>query len=186
MVPGIWMRHLRVHYSATCPILYHIPFTLLEVLSGSRIQLPSLQVPRLLFLSVHIHYNMVVEMSKNIDTNGQSQVKGRLLSVLSLNEYLLSWFRVEWPLFLGERKTQNKEWSSHQSWFPPFNLRVPGPQDGERGPTVCWVAGSFLQWDLGQCLPQPHGWGHCVHHLQTAWLWGQWKSQHLCWSQGRF
>ena len=36
-----------------------------------------------------------------------------------------------------------------------FNLRVPGPQDGERGPAVCWVAGSFLQRDLGQCLPYP-------------------------------
>ena len=67
-----------------------------------------------------------------------------------------------------------------------FNLRVPGPQDGERGPPVCWVAGSFLQRDLGQCLPQPHGRHHCVRDLQAAWLWGQWNPQLFCWSQGRF
>ena len=146
----------------------------------------SLQVSRLVFLSVHICYIMVLEIFRKTDTNGQSQVKGRQLSLILPNGYLFSWLRDEWALFLGERKTQSTEQSANCVLSPPISIRVPGPQDGERGPAVCWVAGSFLQRDLGQCLPKPHGRHHCVHHLQSAWLWGQWKSQHLCWSQGRF
>jgi len=110
MVPGTWMRLLCVHYPATAPISISHPFhILLEVWSGKRIQLSSLKVPRLLFLSAHIHYIMVVETFKKIDTNGQSQVKGRQLSLILPNGYLFSWLRDEWALFLGERKTQSTE-----------------------------------------------------------------------------
>ena len=119
--------------------------------------------------------------NRKTDINGQSWVKRRRISVLSPSEHLLSWVRDVCAQFLGERKTQSTEWNFHcVSCFFSFNLRVPGPQDGERGPAVCWVAGSFLQRDLGQCLPQPHGRYYCVCDLQTAWLWGQWNPQHFC------
>ena len=146
----------------------------------------SLQVSRLVFLSVHIHYIIMVEIFRKTDTNGQSQIKRRQVSLWSSNGFASSADRDECSHFSGERKTQSTEWDVTVSCLLSFDLRVPGAQDGQRGPAVCWVAGSFLQWDLGQCLPQPHGRHHCVHDLQSAWLWGQWKSQHLCWSQGRF
>ena len=147
----------------------------------------SLPVSRLVFLSVLIQYIMVVEIFRKRDTNGQSWIEKRQVSLWSSNGFTSSAGSQMSVHSFGERgkpRALNAVLTVFRLFH--FDLRVPGPQDGERGPAVCWVAGSFLQWDLGQCLPQPHGWGHCVHHLQTAWLWGQWKSQHFCWSQGRF
>ena len=147
----------------------------------------SLQVSRVVFLSVHIHYIMVVEIFRKADTNGQSQVKRRQVSLWSSNGFAsLAGSQMNVHNF-GERgKSRALSGVLTVSCLLPFNLRVPGPQDGERGPAVCWVAGSFLQRDLGQCLPQPHGRHHCVRDLQTAGLWGQWNPQPFCWPQGRF
>ena len=147
----------------------------------------SLQVSRVVFLSVHIHHIMVVEIFRKTDTNGQSQVKRRQVSLWSSNGFASSaWSQTNVHNF-GERgRPRALSGVLTMSCLLLFDLRVPGPQDGERGPAVCWVAGSFLQWDLGQCLPQPHGRHHCVRDLQTAWLWGQWNPQLFCWSQGRF
>ena len=147
----------------------------------------SLRVSRLVFLSVHIHYIMMVEIFRKTDRNGQSQVKRRQVSLWSSSGFASSAGSQMSAQKFGERRKPRALCGVLTvSCLLSFNLRVPGPQDGERGPAVCWVAGSFLQRDLGQCLPQPHGRHHCVHDLQTAWLWGQWKSQHFCWSQGRF
>ena len=108
--------------------------------------------------SSHIHYIMVVEIFRKTDTNGQSQVKGRQVSLWSSNGFASSaWSQTNVHNF-GERgKPRALSGVLTVSCLLLFDLRVPGPQDGERGPAVCWVAGSFLQRDLGQCLPQPHG-----------------------------
>lgn len=94
--------------------------------------------------------------------------------------------------FKNKNQTIFETWQHHtNSWlltlccFASFCFRVPRSQGGEWGPGVLWVAGSFLQWNLGQCLPQPYGWCDLVRDLQTAWLWGQWEPQHLCSCKGR-
>ena len=117
-----------------------------------------LQVSRLVFLSVHIHYIMVVEIFRKTDTNGQFQVKRRQVSLWSSNGFASSDGSEMSVHIFGERgKPRALSGVLTVSCLLSFDLRVPGPQDGERGPAVCWVAGSFLQRDLGQCLPQPHG-----------------------------
>ena len=141
----------------------------------------SLLVSRLVFLSVHIHHITVVEIFRKTVRNGQSQVKRRQVSLWSSNGFASSAGSQMNVHNLGERgRPRPLSGVLTVSCLLPFNLRVPGPQDGERGPAVCWVAGSFLQRDLGQCLPQPHGRCHRVHHLQSAWLWGQWNPQLFC------
>ena len=114
------------------------------------------------------------------DINGQSQVKGRQNQSCHPVGISSAGSGVCGHNFWGRGKPRALSAVLTVTHLLPFNLRVPGPQDGQRGPAVCWVAGSFLQRDLGQCLPQPHGWCHRVRHLQTAWLWGQWKSQLFC------
>ena len=55
-------------------------------------------------------------------------------------------------MFTISRRKENLEHPEKFSLCPfssPFNLRVPGPQDGEWRPAVCWVAGSFLQTGPG-------------------------------------
>ena len=132
----------------------------------------SLKVSRLVFLSVHNHYIMVVEIFRKTDTDGQNQIKRRQISLWSSSGFASSAESEMSVHNSGERgKPRALSGVLTVSHLLPFNLRVPGPQDGERGPAVCWVAGSFLQRDLGQCLPQPHGRHHCVRDLQTAWLW---------------
>ena len=141
----------------------------------------SLQVSRLVFCSLHIHHITVVEIFRKTDTNGQSQVKRRQVSLWSSNGFASSAGSQMNVHNLGERgRPRALSGVLTVSHLLPFNLRVPGPQDGERGSGVHWVAGSFLQRDLGQCLPQPNGRHHHVHDLQTAWLWGQWKPQLFC------
>ena len=131
--------------------------------------------------SVYIHYIMVVEIFRKTDTDGQSQIKMRQVSLWSSSGFASSAGSEMSVHKFGERgKPRALSGFLTVSCLLPFNLRVPGPQDGERGPAVCWVAGSFLQRDLGQCLPQPHGRHHCVRDLQTAWLWGQWNPRHFC------
>ena len=117
----------------------------------------SLQVSRLVFLSVHIYYIMVVEVFRKTDTNGQSQVKRKQVSLWSSNGFASSAGSEMSVHIFGERgKPRALSGVLTVSCLLSFNLRVPGPQDGQRGPAVCWVPGSFLQRDLGQCLLQPH------------------------------
>lgn len=59
-------------------------------LSGSKIQLPLLQVPRMVFLLVHISLHHCGR-SRRTDRYGQSQVKERQSSVLSPSGHLLRW-----------------------------------------------------------------------------------------------
>ena len=167
-VPGLGYRHLwgSVMLSTTSVSTSHS--VLLEVLSGSRYQLLSLQVPKLALLSIHI-YIVVVEIGVQTLVDSCHPV-----GISSAGSGMCGHY------FWGRGKPRALSAMLTVTHLLHFNLRVPGPQDGERGPTVCWVAGSFLQRDLGQCLPQPHGRHHRVHDLQTAWLWGQWKSQLFC------
>uniref|UniRef100_A0A4W2FXP5 Antigen WC1.1-like n=1 Tax=Bos indicus x Bos taurus TaxID=30522 RepID=A0A4W2FXP5_BOBOX len=60
-----------------------------------------------------------------------------------------------------------------------FNLRVPGPQDGQRGPAVCWVAGS-LNTSVGLREGSRPRWVDLIQCRKTdASLWqcpsGPWK-----------
>ena len=61
-------------------------------------------------------------------------------------------------MFTISRRKENLEHPGKILLCPvssPFNLRVPGPQDGKRGPAVYWVAGSFLQWIWGSVCRSP-------------------------------
>ena len=69
--------------------------------------------------------------NRKTDINGQSQVKGRQISVLSPSGYLLSWVRVSVHDFWERGKPRALSGMLTVSCFLPFNLRVPGPQDGE-------------------------------------------------------
>ena len=161
------------------PLPTSLTHALLQVLSGNKAQGPSLQVPMLVFLSVHIHYIIVVEIERQTLMD-KVKLKGDRFQSCHLVGISSAGSGVSVHNFWERGKPRALSGMLTLSHLLPFNLRVPGPQDGQRGPAVCWVAGSFLQWNLGQCLPQPHGRHHCVHDLQTAWLWGQWNPQHFC------
>ena len=145
-----------VHCSA-CFSTTHIPFTCSSTgffrKQGSG-PFPAGAYVGLSLCSYSLHH---CGRNRKTDINGQSQVKGRQILVLSPSGYLLSWVRVSVHDFWERGKPGALSRVLTVFCLLSFGLRVPGPQDGERGPAVCWVAGSFLQRDLGQCLPQPHG-----------------------------
>ena len=106
-----------VHYSV-CH--FHVPFTycLRGFFRKQDSAPPLLQVPRLVFLSVHIHYIIVVEIERQtqIDKKGERFQSCHLVGISSAGSGMTVHY------FWEERKTQSTEWGAYCVLFPPFQF----------------------------------------------------------------